>query len=303
MAQSKKRIVMGTTSSSSTFFAYYAATAKLVAASEAPIQLSIAESGGIEENLARMSKGEFDLAMTASQSLYEAYTGTSKNWIGKPQTQQRLLYLNGVAPQAFMVRVDSGVNSVSELAGKKWSPGHQGSGSEAVTMKILEVLGVKPNLTRGAMTDIVRGIKAGEMIGFSKGLPGFRLDATFLDIQANHPIRIIGFSDQEVATLKKDYPSLPHLKLPAKLANMPTEQNSWAFLVGTCAPVDLSEEAAYWLTKIAIEQRDELAKAFAMAGESDPVQLTLTEGNIPLHPGSIRYFKEKGHTIPARLMK
>jgi TRAP-type uncharacterized transport system substrate-binding protein len=169
-------------------------------------------------------------------------------------------------------------------------------------MKILEVLGVKPAMVRGAMTDIVRGIKGGELIGFSKGLPGYRLDASLLDIQSSQPIRIIGFSDTEVAKLKKDYPSLPHLKLPAKLANMPTDQNSWAFIVGTSAPADLAEETAYWLTKIAIEQQAELAKAFAMAGETDPTKLTLSEGNVPLHPGAIRYFKEKGQTVPASLM-
>ena len=169
-------------------------------------------------------------------------------------------------------------------------------------MQIMKVLGVEPDYYQRAMPDPVAATKNGEIIGFSKGLPGFRLDATFLDIQTTRPIRILGFSDEEVATLKRDFPSLPHLKLPAKLANMPADQNSWAFLPGATANADLPDEAAYWLTKVAIERRDDIAKVFKPAGATDPIELTLMEGNIPLHPGAVRYFMEIGKTIPDRLM-
>ena len=83
---------------------------------------------------------------------------------------------------------------------------------------------------------------------------------------------------------------------------MPEDQNSWAFLPGAAANADMPDEAAYWLTKIAIERRDEIARVFKPAGETDPIALTLSDGNIPLHPGAVRYFQEIGKTIPDRLM-
>ena len=169
-------------------------------------------------------------------------------------------------------------------------------------MQIMKVLGVEPDYYQGAMPDLVAATKNGEIIGFSRGLPGFRLDATFLDIQTTRPIRILGFSDEEAAILRKDFPSLPHLKLPAALANMPEDQNSWAFLPGAAASADMPDEAAYRLTKIAIEGRDEIAKVFKPAGATDPIELTLSDGNIPLHPGAVRYFQEIGMSIPERLM-
>ena len=301
-AQATIDVIAGTTSSRSSFFAYYATTAKLLTEAKSPVRLTVSETGGIEENLARMSKGEFNVGLMAMRLLNEAYNGVGKNWEGKPQKHQRLLYVFMIAPQAFMVRKDSGVNTVQDLNGKKWSPGHRGSGSEKATMQIMEVLGVKPDYYRGAMPDIVRSIKNGETIGFSKGLPGPVLDATMLDIQTNHPIQIIGFSDAEVAKLKKDFPSLPHLKLSKELANMPTEQNSWAFVVAASALADLHDDAAYWLTKIAVEKREEIAKAFKAAAGTDPLEATLEKATVPLHPGAIRYFRERGKTIPAHLI-
>jgi TRAP transporter TAXI family solute receptor len=301
-AQSTIDVIAGTTSSRSSFFAYYATTAKLLSEANSPVRLTVSETGGIEENLVRMSKGEFNVGLMAMRPLNEAYNGVGKTWEGKPQKNQRLLYVFMIAPQAFMVRKDAGVNTVQDLNGKKWSPGHRGSGSEKATMQIMEVLGVKPDYYRGAMPDIVRAIKNGEIIGFSKGLPGPVLDATMLDIQTNHPIQIIGFSDSEVATLKKDFASLPHLKLSKELANMPTDQNSWAFVVAASALADLHDDAAYWLTKIAIEKREEIAKAFKAAAGTDPLEATLKEATVPLHPGAIRYFRERGKTIPEHLI-
>lgn len=301
-AQSTIDVIAGTTSSRSSFFAYYATTAKLLTEAKSPVRLTVSETGGIEENLARMSKGEFNVGLMAMRLLNEAYNGVGKNWEGKAQKHQRLLYVFMIAPQAFMVRKDSGVNTVQDLNGKKWSPGHRGSGSEKATMQIMEVLGIKPDYYRGAMADIVRSIKNGETIGFSKGLPGPVLDATMLDIQTNHPIQIIGFSDAEVAKLKKDFPSLPHLKLSKELANMPTEQNSWAFVVAASALADLHDDAAYWLTKIAVEKREEIAKAFKAAAGTDPLEATLEKATVPLHPGAIRYFRERGKTVPAHLI-
>ena len=301
-AQTKIDVIAGTTSARSSFFAYYATTAKLLTQANAPVRLTVSETGGIEENLARMSKKEFDVGLMAMRLVNEAYNGVGKNWEGKPQTHQRLLHVFMIAPQAFMVRKDSGVNTVQDLNGKKWSPGHRGSGSEKATMQIMEVLGVKPDYYRGAMPDIVRAIKNGEIIGFSKGLPGYTLDATMLDIQTNHPIQIIGFSNAETTKLKKDFESLPHLTLPAKLANMPQDQNSWAFVVCASALADLADDAAYWLTKIAIEERTEIAKAFKAAAATDPLEATLDKATIPLHPGAIRYFRERGKTVPDRLV-
>lgn len=295
-------VAVGTTSARSSFFAYYATVSKLATEMNAPVRITVSETGGIEENLARMSKGQLNAGLIAMRPLYEAYHGVSGNWKDNPQKQLRLLNLFMVAPQAFMVTEGSGVTSVAGLAGTRWSPGHRGSGSQKATMQIMKVLGIEPDYYQGAMPDLVAATKNGEIIGFSKGLPGFRLDATFLDIQTTRPIRILGFSDEQVTLLRKDFPSLPHLKLPAALANMPEDQNSWAFLPGAAANADMPDEAAYWLTKIAIERRDEIAKVFKPAGETDPIDLTLSDGNIPLHPGAVRYFQEIGKTIPDRLM-
>ena len=54
MAQ-KVDVAVGTTSARSSFFAYYATVSKLATEMSAPVRITVSETGGIEENLARMS--------------------------------------------------------------------------------------------------------------------------------------------------------------------------------------------------------------------------------------------------------
>merc|ERR1711964_824300 len=79
-AQSTIDVIAGTTSSQSSFFAYYATTAKLLTAAKSPVRLTVSETGGIEENLVRMSKGEFNVGLVAMRLLNEACNGVGKNW-------------------------------------------------------------------------------------------------------------------------------------------------------------------------------------------------------------------------------
>lgn len=60
---------------------------------------------------------------------------------------------------------------------------------------------------------------------------------------------------------------------------------------------DMDEEVAYQLTKGMCEQRDYLVSQFASIEPFDPETCWMPEkvGNVPLHPGAERYFKEMGY--------
>ena len=56
---------------------------------------------------------------------------------------------------------------------------------------------------------------------------------------------------------------------------------------------DVSDDIAYQMTKLIFESRGELANAHAAGKEIRPEHAA--EGSpVPLHPGAIRYYREKG---------
>jgi uncharacterized protein len=55
----------------------------------------------------------------------------------------------------------------------------------------------------------------------------------------------------------------------------------------------VSDDLAYQMTKLVFESLPELANAHA-AGKEIKLDLAATGSPVPLHPGAIRYYKEKG---------
>ena len=63
----------------------------------------------------------------------------------------------------------------------------------------------------------------------------------------------------------------------------------------------LSDDMVYRLTKVLFEQNDYMQKIHPFARYTTPENL-VRQTPIPIHPGSIKYLKEKGIAIPANLV-
>jgi hypothetical protein len=59
----------------------------------------------------------------------------------------------------------------------------------------------------------------------------------------------------------------------------------------------LEESRAYEITKAVLEHIPELTAALVAAKEMSPANAVLGS-SIPFHPGALRYYKEKGITVP-----
>ena len=63
---------------------------------------------------------------------------------------------------------------------------------------------------------------------------------------------------------------------------------------------DLSEDTVYQMTKILFENVDQL-RAVHQKAQAISLETALDGMSIPLHPGAIKYYEEKGLTIPENL--
>lgn len=74
-----------------------------------------------------------------------------------------------------------------------------------------------------------------------------------------------------------------------------------AFTLGVAAHQDMDDETAYNLTRAFFDNLEE-ASATATPLKHLSADDALTGMNIPLHPGALRYFREKGIPVPDRLI-
>lgn len=299
-AFAQQKLLIGSTSSSSSHYGYFVAVSQIVNQKVKNVSTSVVETGATLDNLRRMDRKQVDFGLVTTNVMHNAATG-SGDFAGKP-LNAKLLWVYSIAPQNVVLRADAGVKSLAELNGKRLNPGIKGSATEKTAEAVFKVLGIAPDYMRGSTGEAVAAIKDNRAIGYVKSGAGLLLDASSREIATFTPISIIGLSPAEKQKLEKAMPELSMVDVPAVSGlNIPAF-TTWGFGVGAAAGPDMDEETAYQIVKAVCEDKEVQANAFAEVKGVDLVDMTLKFATTPLHPGAVRYFRERGAQIPARLI-
>lgn len=298
-AQNKK-LLIGTTSSSSSHYGYFVAVSQLVNKQVQGVDTSVTETGATMDNLRRMARKQVDFALVTTNVIHHANAGTG-DFAGKPDTS-RLLWIYSIAPQNAIVRKDAEITSLDALKGKKFNTGLKGSATEKTSDAVFAALGIQPDVVRGSTGEIVDAVKDNRVAGYVKSGAGIKLDASSREIATFTPIRILGLNKDQQGKIEKAMPELSMVEVPADSAVGTAAYTTWGFGVGAAAAAELDEDTAYRIVKAVCEDKSVQAAAFADVAGVDIAQMTLKYAASPLHPGAIRYFKERGLNVPARLM-
>jgi TRAP transporter TAXI family solute receptor len=298
-AQAGQKLLIGTTSSSSSHYGYFVAVSQLINQQISGVEASVVETGATLDNLRRIKRKQIDFGLVTTNVLYAAYQGKGE-FEGAP-VKAKLLWVYDIAPQNVVVRADSGITSLAALNGRKFNPGLKGSATENTTEAVLKVLAIAPDYVRGSTGDIVGSIKDNRVTGYVKSGAGLKLDSSSRDIATMTPIRLLGI---DAAQQQKLAAAMPEVSLVDVPKSEPYDAYStWGFAVAAAAGPELDEETAYRIVKAVCEDKEAQANAYGGVKGADFVADTLKFATVPLHPGTIRYFKERGVLIPDRLIE
>lgn len=301
-AASKKLLAMGATQSSSSHYGYFVAVAKVINTRVPDVNISVVETGASVDNINRIKKGDLDLGMTTIHLQYQAYHGMGP-WQDKPIKDQYVMWVYQPAPQNFVVREDSGVKTVYDLAKKPFNPGMRGSATEKTVEAILDALGIVPDFYRGGTEDTVAGIKDKRLVGYVKSGAGVStLDASSMDIATFTPIRLLDFTPEDIKKVQAKYPYLSVINIPRGIYKDAPAYKTFAMLIGTVVKKDLPEDLVYRMVKAAYDGMDEQVAAYPSIKGTDLAKLTLETCTVALHPGAVKYYKEIGLKVPDNLI-
>jgi uncharacterized protein len=297
----KKPLNLGACNSSSSWYGYLVSVAKTINELVPTVSVNVVETGATFDNIARLSKNQVDLGWASFSDTWTAIEGRGK-FQGKAIPELRGLFVSTLMPVYYVVREDSGVKTFNDLDGKKFNAGMRGSSTEKLCMDFMEVLGVKPVYYKGSSEDATEAIKDGHIVGYAKTGAGMALDATTKDIQTFHKIRVLSFTPDQINKLKEKFPSESFMTIPSGTnPGFPAiETNS--LTIGVITTKNLSDDLAYQMVKAVSEKTIyQITTIPSLKGLNIPEQ-TIHYATIPLHPGAIRYYKEKGMKIPENLL-
>lgn len=299
-AKAEKRLAIGATVASSSFYGYFVSVAQLINKDVKGISATVMETGATVDNLKRMRRGQVDMGLVTTNTLHQAYYGKGK-FKGKP-IKSKILWIYFVAPQATVTRKDANINSFKELNGKKFCAGLRGSSTEQTTLEVFKLFGVKPDYFKGSVSDYTTAIKDNRIVGYTGSIMGNKLSASTIDVAAITPIHILSVSDEQAAIIKKNLPELTIYNVPAGSGKGLPAFKTWAFALATSAAENMDTKTAYQIVKTIMENKDKQVGAMPAIKGIDFYKATIEMASSPLHPGTIKYLREKGYKVPKTLV-
>ncbi|GLT15186.1 TAXI family TRAP transporter solute-binding subunit [Vibrio algivorus] len=261
------------------------------------IRCSVEPSAGSVDNIDQVRLAKNDLGITQSDWQYFAFQGSKEFTPKAPYSNMRALFSLHNEPFNLIVRKDSNIKSVADLARKRVNIGNKGSGDRATMDRIMQQFGWSPKSFSRA-TELTGASRAqalcdNQIDAFVSilGNPNASIKEATTSCQA----KLIPVTGPKIDKLVDNTPYYATTSIPANLyPNNEKDIKTFGTLSVVFTDKRMSDELAYNITKSVFENLDtfkRLHPAFAMLKKENMIKDGIS---APLHPGAIRYYKEVG---------
>ncbi len=289
-AQWPRSITIGAASIGGVYHVVAGGYAKLIQ-EKMGIPASVRVTGGPVHNVQLVHTKQVELGFTTMGPAYEGMQGIG--WArGTRHDAIRFTWPMYTSYYHCVVRADSPVRSFADFHGRVVDVGVRGGSGEFVSLKAFELLGVRPaRVLNQSLADQANGIRDG-LLDVACQVIGLPVPA-WLELSVTRPVRFVAFTPEQIQRLTAAYPYLS----PA--AVRPNVYRGQDYVVRTVQMYnaaivhrDMPEDFVYELTKTVFENRELLEQVHPTAAETVPVNVYYVNG--PLHPGALRYYRERG---------
>jgi len=245
------------------------------------------------ENLVLLQRGSGELAFTLGDSLKAAWDGDEE--AGFKNKLDKLRTIGAIYPNYIQIvaTAESGIKTLADLKGKSLSVGAPKSGTELNSRAILSAagltykdLGKVEYLPFAESVDLMKNRQLNATLQ-SAGLGV----ASLKDLSTSSEITVVAVPK---AVVDKIGPPFVAATIPANTYTGQDKDVPTAAVVNYLVTSSaVSDDLAYQMTKLVFESLPELANSH-VAGKEIKLETAASGSPVPLHPGAIRYYKEKG---------
>ncbi|MBF8435547.1 TAXI family TRAP transporter solute-binding subunit [Halanaerobiaceae bacterium Z-7014] len=273
---------------------------------EMNVRFSAHTSGGSADNLQMLAYNEIEMAIVGAVPTSQAYLGVEQY---EGAEIKNLRYVTALYPEViqFVYRLDSDIETVHDLVGKRVALGPPGGGGTFYTPPIFEAVG-----------DFTEADLRAEYMGYSDSAQAMQnnlISAAYLG--ASYPtaavselfaspvnVDIIEFTDDEIADLQELAPYFTKVVIPE--GTYPGQDRNLSvvgFKTAIVVTEDVSEDIIYaMLNAFYLEELEELHERQSALKPVVLEEAIAGLSGAPLHPGAVRFYEEQGFEIPEELL-
>ncbi|MDA1372088.1 MAG: TAXI family TRAP transporter solute-binding subunit [Proteobacteria bacterium] len=305
----RRTYVLTTGTTGGTFYPVGVALSTLVSAlDDSDFSLTAISSAGSMENikLMRDNQAQFGLIL----AIFAAWAYDGEGPIRNPQRHIRGISAMWPNVEHFVLRSDlvtSGtIADLANLDGARYSIGMRNSGAEQTGFYIFDALGIDYTndlsiayMGYGPSADAMQD---GNIVGMNvpAGPPVTAITRAYALL--GERMTILNFSEAELNAINYQFPLWDFYELapgtyPMQEKLVTTAYSPNVFVVRD----DVSEEIVYNMTKLLWENLATLQEIHSATKEM-AIEDALKGIPVPLHPGALRYYQERGVEIPEHLL-
>ena len=255
--------------------------------------------GGGVGNCKAVNAARADLGWSYTHTVYNAYEGRGK--FKKKNTNLR--HLMSLYPGVFQIAVPkkSKIYTVGDLKDKRIVPGKVGFSGTVIAEQVLKTYGI-------TFDSIKKNGGSVSYVGYSDSAALMKdghsdcymavtscPQSTIIDLNFRPGIRFLPVDAAHMKAILEMEPGLMETIIP-KDAYKGLEADVPAVGTVTCVVVnkDVPDDMVYEIVKTLYAHWPELAQVKKKAIEASKPEKALMGARIPVHPGAMRYYKEKG---------
>lgn len=312
-ASDSRDYLLATASTGGTYYPVGVAISTLIKVKLQPTQgigMSAISSAGSGENIKLMNDGEVQFAIL--QGLYGAWAwkGTGDYAAAGPQRELRAVTMLWQNVEHFTIqkrfaKTGTAADLVA-MKGENMAMGPRNSGTLGSNKTLLGGLGVDIekdyNLAYAGYGPSADALQNGQVAGMSTpaGAPVSAVTRTFATM--GDDVVVLDFTDEQMTQADSGMELWTRYVVPANTYPGQTKDiNTIAQPNFLAVRADLDEDAVYQITKTIYENLSFL-NAIHSATRVMAIEKALAGLPMPLHPGALKYYREVGLDIPARLI-
>ena len=305
-AQEKRRfIAIGTGGPTGVYFATGNAICRLIhkeaaegrdAGRKHGIRCSAPSTGGSTYNIGQIAEGELDFGVAQSDWQYHAYKGDEPDRV-KPFDKLRSVFSVHPEPFHLIVGKDSGINSFKDLKGKRVNIGNPGSGQRGTMEVLLAAHGMTVDdfkvATELTSTEQSNALCDGKIdaFGYTVGVPNAGVAVATDGCDA----RIVNLNGPVEKELVNKFPYYAFTTIPkGTYKTTDDDVTTFGVMATFVTGADVDEQTVYEVVRAVMENIEDFRNLHPAFANLDPQNMIKNGLSAPLHPGAIKYYKEKG---------
>ena len=295
----QKFMTIGTGGVTGVYYAAGGAICRLVNKDRAKhgFRCSVESTGGSVVNINTIKAGELDFGVSQSDVQYNAFNGAKQ--FEKDGKHSDLRAVFSIHPEPFTVlsRKEANITKFDDLKGKRFNVGNPGSGTRAAMDEYLASSGGK--LSDFGLAAELKADEHGAALCDNK-IDGFFYGVGHPSANIQDPIttcgaKLVPLTGPAVDKLVKANSYYAKVNIPGGLyAGHPNPTPTYGVLASFVTSAKVSDTAVYELVKAVFENFDEFKKLHPAFVGLDPKNMIKDGLSAPLHPGAVKYYKEKG---------